>query len=271
MKKILYTILIVFILAGNVYAQSQYKQNIYDERKNAMKYKKWSTKINEIEIIKIVDKRCNCYLIKKDSFYLLIDTSIDYEYRILLDHLNKLDVENLYCILLTYSHFDHVGNTKLLQEQYGSYVFIHSSEVEYINKGYTYLPKGTLPITKLFTSVIGKRITKFQQYQSCNNERIFSENMFYDIIPDIFNIQILHTPGHSSGSVSFIIDNEIAIVGDTMVNMASNIFPPFADLPELLPDSWKKLLDTNCRLFLPAHGKEIERNLLEIKYLKIVK
>jgi len=201
----------------------------------------------------------------------LIDTSIDYEEGIILDHLNKLNITKLHCIMLTHSHFDHAGNTQILQKKFWSNVFIHSSELEYLKEGYTYVPKGTLPITKLLTSIIGDKIMSFQRYQGCESDKIFTEENFCDSFPDILKIQILHTPGHSSGSVSFIIDNEIAVVGDTMVNKIGNIFPPFADFPELLPKAWEKLLDTNCTLFLPAHGKEIERNLLEAKYFDIIK
>jgi hydroxyacylglutathione hydrolase len=33
-------------------------------------------------------------------------------------------------------------------------------------------------------------------------------------------------------------------------------------------ESWDKLLNTNCNLFLPGHGKEISRKLLKNQYEK---
>jgi len=201
----------------------------------------------------------------------LIDTSIAYEKNMILNHLDKLNIEKLHCIMLTHSHFDHAGNTQVIQKKFGSNVFIHSSELKYLKKGYTYLPKGTLPITKLVTSIIGDKIMMFQRYPRCDSDKIFTEENFCDAFPDILKIQMLHTPGHTTGSVNFIIDNEIAMVGDTVVNRMGHIFPPFADFPELLVKAWKKLLDTNCALFLPGHGKEIERNLLETEYSDIKK
>jgi glyoxylase-like metal-dependent hydrolase (beta-lactamase superfamily II) len=78
------------------------------------------------------------------------------------------------------------------------------------------------------------------------------------------NAYILHTPGHTSGSMSVIVGDEIAIVGDTMVGtFPRSIFPPFADdVPELIR-SWGKLLHTGCRIFLPAHGSANGRELVE--------
>jgi glyoxylase-like metal-dependent hydrolase (beta-lactamase superfamily II) len=49
------------------------------------------------------------------------------------------------------------------------------------------------------------------------------------------------------------------------------VFPPYADDVETMIKSWKKLLDTRCQLFLPGHGNEINRRLLEKEYEKYVK
>jgi Zn-dependent hydrolases, including glyoxylases len=84
------------------------------------------------------------------------------------------------------------------------------------------------------------------------------------------NIRVISTPGHSIGSISVIVDNEVAIVGDALFGIFSNsVFPPFADDVKTLIDSWGKLLKTNCTLFLPAHGRPITRELLEREYNKM--
>ena len=73
---------------------------------------------------------------------------------------------------------------------------------------------------------------------------------------------VLPTPGHSPGSISAIIDDEIAIVGDAMFGVfAGSVFPPFADDVRLMVESWKKLLDTGCGTYLPGHGSERSKNL----------
>ena len=80
---------------------------------------------------------------------------------------------------------------------------------------------------------------------------------------------LLHTPGHTSGSISLIIDDEIALVGDALFHILPwSVFPPFGNDIDQLIESWKKLLGTGCRLFLPAHGSEIKKELLERCYTK---
>jgi len=79
--------------------------------------------------------------------------------------------------------------------------------------------------------------------------------------------KILHTPGHSPGSVSLVLDSGDAFVGDTAVNGFPLRYgpglPPFAeDLPEL-KKSWRKLLEHGAKTIHPAHGKAFSADVLE--------
>ena len=69
-----------------------------------------------------------------------------------------------------------------------------------------------------------------------------------------------------------IVDDEIAIVGDEMLGVYQNsIFPPFADDIKRMIHNWGKLLNTDCVLFLPGHGKAITQELLQNEYSKYAK
>ena len=48
-----------------------------------------------------------------------------------------------------------------------------------------------------------------------------------------------------------------------------SVFLAWANQPGLVAVSWKKLLQENCNLFLPSHGREITRELLEKELDKI--
>lgn len=85
------------------------------------------------------------------------------------------------------------------------------------------------------------------------------------------NAYLLHTPGHTVGSMSLIVDDEIALVGDAMFGIFPNsIFPPFADDVKNLVNSWGKLLATGCKIFLPAHGSGSERRLVKKSIVKFI-
>ncbi|MCL1789783.1 MAG: MBL fold metallo-hydrolase [Peptococcaceae bacterium] len=267
--------------------------------------KSWTTHKNKIEIIKLMDMRCNCYLVRKGNIALLVDTSISFESGLLFKRLEETGVNALHGVLLTHVHFDHAGNVAKLQEKYGCPVFVHSSEEAFLREGSTGIPKGSMALTKIAANIAGDRDLRFPA--CCNN--IFTELTYrlsadpafkpqgdsgsaqtgadseqvdsaleekepalgrMDLVMSWVGIQVLHTPGHTVGSVCFIVDDEAALVGDTMINpFRIELRPPFMDFPDRLIVSWKVLLDTHCRYFLPAHGTVVGRGLLEDNYTKL--
>ena len=68
-------------------------------------------------------------------------------------------------------------------------------------------------------------------------------------------------------SISLVIDRKIALVGDVFVNFSMQFYPPFADEPKQLLNSWKKLAETVCKWYYPGHGgpvslKKLQRHIL---------
>ena len=70
---------------------------------------------------------------------------------------------------------------------------------------------------------------------------------------------VLHTPGHSKGSMSVVLDNNTAIVGDNFLGFSGDDhFPPLADDRNAVLSSWQKLIESGCEELLPAHGSSIK-------------
>lgn len=106
-----------------------------------------------------------------------------------------------------------------------------------------------------------------QKYPNCpRTERS------YDLEKYIPGAKVISTPGYTAGSISLVIGNEAAFVGDTLFSvMPWGVFPPFAnDIPELLK-SWQRLIDAGCRTYFPGHGKPISLQKLKVSYEKRTK
>jgi glyoxylase-like metal-dependent hydrolase (beta-lactamase superfamily II) len=86
------------------------------------------------------------------------------------------------------------------------------------------------------------------------------------ITPLTPSVKHVHNQGHTRGSISIVLESGEAFVGDTCFNVfslvRSSVFPPFADNTELLYESWKILLDSNAKIFLPGHGRPFIREKL---------
>ena len=113
-------------------------------------------------------------------------------FKISLKELKKVDA-----ILLTHGHFDHTGAVADLKEQTGAKVYIHSKDecmlddtiknVAYLCPGYSYKP---------FTADV-----------------LVSDG---DIIRlDEIEFSVMHTPGHTAGSVVYFAD-DCMFAGDTI-------------------------------------------------------
>jgi hydroxyacylglutathione hydrolase len=78
--------------------------------------------------------------------------------------------------------------------------------------------------------------------------------------------QVVHTPGHSPGSVSVLLETGDAFVGDLAMSQVPIRFSPglpiFADDLEKVKQSCRLLLDLGAKTIYPAHGKPFLADVL---------
>lgn len=227
----------------------------------------WTTK-GGYRICRVLGGRGNAYAIAHDGRLLLVDTGRTNRWGALRRGIDALSAHNSPAILiLTHTHFDHAENAARLRQTYQLQITVHRSEAAYLLTGDSPLPRGSILPTRWLMRWGARMAQPFFRYAGVQAELPIGER--YDLQPFGFNAYLVHTPGHTCGSVSLIIDDEIACVGDTLFGVVpGNVFPPFADDIPTLIRSWRKLLDTPCRIFLPGHGGAIERALLQHAYAR---
>ena len=78
--------------------------------------------------------------------------------------------------------------------------------------------------------------------------------------------KIIHTPGHSMGSVSVLLETGDAFVGDLAMNKFPLRFnlglPIFTEDLRKVRESWKLLLDQGAETIYPAHGKPFSAEII---------
>ena len=167
----------------------------------------------------------NCYIIFDDKDSIIIDPGDDFD---LIDNAitqNKLVPS---AVLLTHGHFDHVGAVKSLKEKYNIKVYMNSDDLELLS----------FMRTKDFDIDVDIK----------NLEEIFVGNI---------KIKCIKTPGHSKGSVCYIID-DFLFSGDTL--FAGSIGR--CDLPGGSPVALLNTLSTivvkldDKFIVLPGHGEK---------------
>lgn len=143
-------------------------------------------------------------------------------------------------ILLTHMHFDHFGAIYRLQYYNSFELMIHELERDYLERGDPFYT-----VANIFGI---KEIMPIHVTKSVKDGEIIK-------IGNI-NIHVLHTPGHTIGSIClYIPEYKILVSGDTLF---SNGLFGRTDLPtgsiKNLLDSLRKLSGFNFDILLPGHG-----------------
>ncbi len=128
------------------------------------------------------------------------------------DRINEIN-GNLVGIVLTHGHFDHVGALTSLKEMFpNALVCIHSGDADYVGEN------GYKTHTESFLRI------GFENKDFFTHEKMCSADLFLDAekyLPFAPNWHIIHTPGHTEGSVCLYNEKEKALLsGDTLFKMA---------------------------------------------------
>jgi len=210
----------------------------------------------------------NVYALTRGEDMILVDTGRRYRWGTLYNRIENLRFRGSpRALILTHTHFDHAENACRLRETYPLKVIVHASEMEYLRTGNSPLPHGAI-LPTIVLMLLARSLAKPRfEYRGVQGDIAVDDRL--DLDPLGFEGYILHTPGHSRGSMSIIVQDTIALVGDTVSGIfPGSVFPPYADDVPLMVDSWRRLLETPCERFLAGHGHEVHRSLLERKYEK---
>lgn len=138
----------------------------------------------------------NCYLVYNDEALLIIDPGADAE--MIQEQIKKTQQQPV-AILLTHTHYDHIGAVEALRNTYDIPVYVSPLEQEWLGDPILNL-SGLGRHDDMDNIIISPAEYEFEMKQYRLG------NMSFEVVP---------TPGHSAGSVSFIFD-DFVISGDAL-------------------------------------------------------
>lgn len=177
----------------------------------------------------------NCYIVETaPGRCIAVDIGGDSSY--FLSFLKEKELA-LSKILLTHGHFDHIGGVEDVRKATGAEVFVHDGDVRMLTSAAYSLHIGMsrLPFVPV------------ERFTAINNECVITDGDC--------TITLIHTPGHSEGSVCYVC-GDVIFTGDTLFKGSAGR----TDFPGSSPIDMHNslyalyIIDKNCRIF-PGHGE----------------
>jgi hydroxyacylglutathione hydrolase len=204
-----------------------------------------------------------CYLLECSEGYLLIDTAYPKDYEKFVKAMGRLDVglHQIHYLLLTHHHDDHAGFAARLVEQTGCKLIAHQNAVLPLSEGKS---KGAMEpvnhcigaVFSMFRLIHGE--FRYPPLAMTSKDFVVSGDNF-DLLKSIgIDGKVLDTPGHSRDSISVVLSDGSAFVGDAAMNFLNfcriRYRPIFVQDIDLVFDSWQKLTEHGAERIYPAHG-----------------
>jgi hydroxyacylglutathione hydrolase len=196
----------------------------------------------------------NCYLIT-DQYLTLIDTGFPHKTKKILRYitheLHRQPLE-LTTIILTHSHYDHIGNAEQLRTITGAKIAAHSEDALYIER------KKQPPLPTGGMRIIFKLLSPMIKVQPFAVDISLKEN------EEIAGLTTVYSPGHTPGSIClYDPKRKVLFTGDTLRYSNGTIEGPskrFSIDMDRAHNSIQKLKTLDFDIMLSGHGTPITEN-----------
>ena len=212
----------------------------------------------------------SAYLLFRPGEAILVDCGNQGSEEKIMDEMTGLGLQPgmLRLLILTHAHYDHAGSAARIKELTGCQILIHRSEASRLEAGFTPIPSGTRWKARFLVSVGRVFARSLMKYPPAIPDLFVEES--FSLKEFGFPGKVIHTPGHTFGSMVVLLERGEMVAGDTLFGVpGKRIFPPFAeDQPGLL-ESWKRISTMDVECFYPAHGRSISYSKFMHEYAEL--
>jgi glyoxylase-like metal-dependent hydrolase (beta-lactamase superfamily II) len=201
---------------------------------------------------------------------ILIDGGAPNQARALARGLQRIGLppSEIRLLVITHAHWDHVGSAAAIRRLTGAPIAVHHREQDWLETASMPHPPGVTTWGRVVAALVRLVLPLLRVPPAPADVVIEDEGLSLREfgVPG----RVVHTPGHSPGSASVLLDTGDALVGDLAVNLRALRWRPglpiFAGNLDQVRASWRRLLDLGATRVYPAHGNpfpaEVMRRLV---------
>jgi len=191
----------------------------------------------------------NCWLYENSGSLTLVDSGNPWNAAHILEavaHLKK----PLVSIIVTHAHPDHAGSAAAIAASSGAEVFVHEGDLRYL--------RGEDCLSSAPGNPFCRRILKFGSQFGFLNPTPVTNAVGIRDNESVGNLKVIHTPGHTPGSISLWSESAGALfVGDNVshsFNLLSINNSIFTLNSKQLQESLQCYAKFPAQIVLPGHG-----------------
>ena len=196
----------------------------------------------------------NAYLVKRDNGITVVDTGLPGNAGKIIDYVQSIGCRpsDVKTIVLTHSDMDHAGSVARLKEETNAKVAIHEADAPRLSGEKE--PKAVKGVLGLFL----RAMSAFMRFNRMKADVLLKDSDTID------GLTVIHTPGHTDGSICLYLPGRALFVGDALLTADKRTLSlprrsMSTDLDQA-KESIKKISELKYSVLLPGHGPPIERN-----------
>jgi len=200
----------------------------------------------------ILNVNVNCYLVKSESRFFLVDTGMPGK-----RHYIEKEMENSGClpgnlelIMLTHGDKDHCGNAAYFRERFGARIAMHSADSGMIREGDMFFNRKSpgRVVETLVKPVMG-----------LGKKDRFEPDILLEDGDELnrfgWEATVLHLPGHSSGSIAILTRDGALFCGDILADIKHPDVWSIVDDAEQMNSSVVTIKKLHVKTVYPGHGR----------------
>ncbi|MCP4541044.1 MAG: MBL fold metallo-hydrolase [Chloroflexi bacterium] len=200
----------------------------------------------------------NTYLIQTDDGYILVDTGMAGDDKVLEQAISEAGInpQDINLIIITHAHPDHVGSVARMKEITGADVLCHEYAAPLLRAG------KASPI--IAHDLVGKflNIVTPRTYPSVEPDVVFQDE--FDLTEYGIDGRVIHTPGHTQDSATIILGNGEMLLGDLVRETDGKIhIGRFYEDTNVLTQSLETLATHNASKIYMSHGTSLDTETLQ--------
>lgn len=196
----------------------------------------------------------NIYLIENENGIVIVDTGFWNAAQEVLRTIEQIGrtPREVRLIFLTHVHMDHAGSAAELRQQTGAPIALHRADAPKARAG-----KHNMPHGRGIGGILFERAFNLSGLQM--KYKAFEPDIFLqegDTLREFgLDARVIHTPGHTRGSLSLWLENRDMLIGDALINQVRVGMPMYGEEIAMAYASLRKIRALCPRVLYSGHGK----------------